>query len=104
VPLFQRKTTWGGLIDKTKDKNEYLHKGSFKRSIERNREDSQTKRTIEPSYQGPKMASDYETYYNKPSQTVKNSKRKTLSFKPPLVPKEEITGCGRYILYKNFFP
>lgn len=96
VPMFQKSNTWQRLIDKTKGKDDYLKKGKFKRSIDRNKEESQTRRTIEPSYKPPKMASSYDIYYHQPPQTTKHKTTTMLKFKPPLPPKEIQTGGERY--------
>lgn len=64
-------------------------------SIDRTRENSQTRRTIDPSFDPPKMASAYDHYYHEPPQTVKHVSSKTLSFKPPMVPKDLMTGRQR---------
>ena len=93
--MFEKSNTWQKLIDKTKDKDEYLKKGKFKRSIDRTREESQTRRTIEPSYEPPKMASSYDVYYDQSLQTVQHKTSINLKYKPPLPPKEIHTGGER---------
>lgn len=93
--MYQKSSIWENLIEKTQKNKDYFHKGSYKRSVERGREDSQTRRTIEPSYDPPKQSQNYDVYYKNPPQTVKHKSTKALSFKPPLAPNKAITGCGR---------
>lgn len=87
-------STWDKLIHKTKDNNEILRKGEYRRSKERDREDSQTRRTIDPSFVASPKAATYDVYYQQP-QTVKHVSSKTVGFKPPLPPRDANSHCER---------
>ncbi|CAI2365347.1 unnamed protein product [Moneuplotes crassus] len=89
------------VSNESKQEVDYFKRGNFKMSIDRKRENSQTRRTIDPSFDPPKMLSAYDNYYHQPPQTVKHLSSKTLSFKPPKVPKELMTGRQRRHDKKN---
>ena len=93
-------STWDRLIARTQTTDQELKRGEFTRSKERDRQDSNTRRTLDPnfversrtSFLGP-TASEY---YRQPPQTAKHTTSKQLAFKPPLVPRDlDITGCGK---------
>jgi hypothetical protein len=88
-------TTWDKLIHKTRNDNNILNKSEQKRSVERDRENSQTKRTVEPDFVTSPKPSNYGVYYHQPPQTAKHVTNKIIMFKPPLAPKDGISGCER---------
>jgi hypothetical protein len=73
-------STWDRLIKKTQTNDEYLKRGEYKWSQEREKQD---------------WNCENRPVYNEP-QSVKHSSTKIIDFKPPLGPKNsDITGCGR---------
>ena len=80
-------SAWDKFISKTQKVNDDLLKGHFTRSKQRDKDEVSSKRTMDPNY--------YDMGKSCP-RTVKNSKNKSISFKPPLAPKNDVSGCPRY--------
>jgi hypothetical protein len=82
---------WDRLIAKTKNNEELLVKGKFVRSDLRTREDSNTRRTLDPDYYyeevHPSNRRKQSEYFSQ-TQTAKNLDSKNIQmFKPPLAPR-----------------
>lgn len=84
-------SAWDKLISKTKNNEELLVKGNFVRSNLRTREDSNTRRTLDPDYYYEEVHPSSrlkENEYFSQTQTIKNLESKNFQmFKPPLAPR-----------------
>lgn len=83
-------STWDKLINKTQTTNQDLKRGSYSRSKQRDKDEGSSKRTMDPNYYD--VGVNQLSQVQKQPQTVKNSTSKSVSFKPPLAPRDSITG------------